>query len=156
VGLVSALGPLRLLLVAALLLLVNVPVAASLLTDRRVAADGERVSAEVVQTAEEGDDHGVALRFDADVDPSERTWPVRVDEATYDVAVRDRVLDVRAVPGDPGAFAVPGQVGNSTGVWMTLLGNLLIAAWVWAMLRRARRRAAGEDDPDEGLGTGPA
>lgn len=152
----SAIGPARWLLVVALLALVNVPVVASLATDRRIATEGVATTAEVTDAGQEGDRYALLLRFDAEVDPARRAWPVVVERETWQQARESGELAVRAVPGDPGAFDAPGEVRSRTGLWMTLLGNVLVAAWVAAMLRRARRRRVepGDDDgePDRPAG----
>lgn len=141
----------KILILVALLALVNLPLVSSFLADRQVASEGREVVAEVVTTQSQGDAYVVWLGFTGEyaAEQPEAGWPRRVDEATYEAAERDGTLEVTAVPGEPNAFRVPGEIGSRTGLWMTALGNLLIAAWVLVTVRRSRRRAAGVD-PDEG------
>jgi hypothetical protein len=143
--------PAKIVLLVALLALVNLPVVSSLLADRQVATEGRDVVAEVVSAQSQGDAYVVFLGFDGEYaeEQPESGWPRRVDAATYEAAERDGTLEVTAVPGEPNAFRVPGEVGSSTGLWMTALGNVLIAGWVLVTVRRTRRRAAAVD-PDEG------
>lgn len=142
-------------------LVVNLPVVQGWRADRQLERDGVTVRAEVVDSvlldsdaearpvvafelpATSGDDRAAGTR-----------WAVEVDQATYDRALREGMLDVRVLPGRPGVFEVPGAVRSHVGVVLTLVVDAVLVG-ILVALRRRRRAAASVPDTGTPPGPGP-
>ena len=134
----------RLVLLVLMLAVVNLPLVHSAWTSWRVKQNGVEVTGEVTGTVEAAGAsdpvYVVEFTLPEDVDPDQRGWSARVNKATYDEARETSEVRVRAVPGDPAAQRVTGQVASRVGLVVTLvadailLGLLLLlwrAPWVW-------------------------
>lgn len=131
--------------------LVNLPLAHSGLTDRKVERSGVDVHATVVEHRTVGGQHLVGFTFPESVDPDQRTWQADVDEATYDRAVATGELEVRVVHDDPSAYRADGQVDSNALLVMTLVADavlLLAVLLLWRLggRRRPQLRAIAVED----------
>ncbi|WP_127479367.1 DUF3592 domain-containing protein [Nocardioides pantholopis] len=139
-------GRSRLLLLAVVLVVVNLPLAQSLWERWQLDRSGVEVVADV--RAERARDSGgeptylVYFTYPEEIDPApQRTWPVEVDEDTHAAAVAGGTLRVRVLPEHQSVYAVDGQVRSSSVLVVTLLidaGVLLGALLLWRFRGRMR------------------
>jgi hypothetical protein len=131
----------RIILVAVVLLVINVPYALHVWQVHR-AASGEKVTATVVGVSRAGDDADIAFRFPASVDDQRKVRTVRVHGDVGAEAARTKTLDVRVLAGHPDVFHVDGQVRSWAGLILTLTADLLVALMLllsWRLGGRLRR-----------------
>jgi hypothetical protein len=117
-----------------------VPLLASLATRARVERSGTDVTAVVVDTARKGDSYLVGFRFSKDVDPEQDTFSAEVDRTTYEQAAQTKKITVRVLDGRPEAHRVEGEIRSNAPYVVMAAGIvvvLLIGLW-WA--RTGRRR----------------
>lgn len=133
----------RLLLVLVVLVLVNLPWAHEAWTGHRIDASGQDVSATVVRSQTVRGRHFVEFRLPVGIDPGQRTYTARIDDATYPAVQRTETLPVRAVPGDPALNRPAGEVGSELFVVVGVIGDLilgLVAVLLWSRRRRWTRQ----------------
>jgi hypothetical protein len=131
----------RIILVAVVLLVINVPYALHVWQVHR-AASGEEVTATVVGVSRAGDDADIAFRLPASVDDQQKVRTVRVHGDVGAEAARTKTLDVRVLAGHPDVFHVDGQVRSWAGLILTLTADLLVALMLllsWRLGGRLRR-----------------
>jgi hypothetical protein len=125
--------------VLALLALVNLPFAHGELVGRQIDGEGVDVVAEVVDSREASGGGLVEFRFDADVDPGQRTWQAAVDEPAYERARDEGTVAVRVVPDDPARHRVDGVQGAWLLVALTLFADVVLVLALVLLLRRRPR-----------------
>jgi len=94
------------LLVALGAVVINLPLTHSAYYDWRLDRDGVETQATVVDTYDGSDDYFVRFRFEAGLDPEADEWLAQIDEAAYDRARADEVIDVRVLPDRVGTYEV--------------------------------------------------
>ncbi|MET0523645.1 MAG: hypothetical protein ABWZ91_02520 [Nocardioides sp.] len=130
----------RLLFVMAVVVVLAVPLIASLATRARVDSSGTDVTATVVETSRKGDSYLVAFRFPKNVDPEQDTYSAQVDRSSYERAAQTKKITVRVLEGRPEAHRAEGEIRDNTPYLVMPAGIilvLLIGLW-WA--RTGRRR----------------
>lgn len=139
----------RLLALAVVAVLVNLPWAHEAWVDHRIDSDGHDVRAELTEHQTVGSRHFVTFRLPAAVDPKQGKYSARLDADHYDAAVAAGAVTVRVVPGHPSYNAPVGEVGGAVFVIAALLGDavLLVVALVlwWRRRRWAVRRVLAID-----------
>lgn len=138
-------GPLRVLVLALGVLLVNLPLAHSWWSARQLDRSGVTVSAEVVGEDElpptDAPRYWISYRLPAEIDEERLTRAAEVDRATYADAVAAGVIEIEVLPDDPALSRAVGRVTSSLGVWLTLLADAaLIGFLVLALAARRRQR----------------
>jgi hypothetical protein len=132
----------RVILVLLALLVINLPYGLHVWSERRVATDGERVTATVVDVHESGDDADISFRFPRSVDPDQKVRSVRVHQDVAARASRTGTLDVRVLEGEPDVFHVDGQVHSWGGLVLVVIADallLLMLLLTWRLGGRLRR-----------------
>jgi hypothetical protein len=124
----------RVLLVAFVLIVINVPYGLHEWQLHRAATEGERVTATVVGVTRAGDDAEVAFRLPRDVDDAQKVRTVKVHRDVGLTAQQTRELDVRVLRGHPDVFHVDGQVRGWAGLVIALLADafvvlMLLLSW---------------------------
>jgi hypothetical protein len=130
----------RLLFLVITLVVLTFPLVSSLLTRHRVETDGQDVTATVRQAARDGDSYLVAFRLPESVDPEQRTFAVKVDQAAYAQAASTHRITVRVLAGRPTAHRVAGQIDSNAPYVVTAVGDavvLLVGLW-WVRVGRRR------------------
>jgi len=149
----------RIILIAAVLLIINVPYALYQWRLHQVATSGDKVTATVVGVSRPADDMDVAFRLPASVDKEQKVRTVRLHREVAEEAARTRELEVRVQPGNPDLFHVEGQVRSWGGLILIMVADALVAMMLliaWRFGGRLRRPTlvgiAVEDvrDGDEG------
>jgi hypothetical protein len=120
---------------------INLPLTHSAYYDWRLDRDGVATRATVVDTYEgsNADDYFVRFRFEAGLDPERDEWLAQIDEAAYDRARADEVIEVRVLPDRVGTYEVEGQRSSVLPWVITLLGDLMLLGIV-LLYWRARPR----------------
>jgi hypothetical protein len=132
----------RVVLVAVVLVVINVPYALHEWQLHRVATSGEKVTATVVGVSPAGDDGDVAFRFPASVDDQQKVRTVRVQGDVAAEAARTKTLEVTVLAGHPDVFHVEGQVRSWGGLILTLTADALVVLMLllsWRFGGRLRR-----------------
>jgi hypothetical protein len=132
----------RVILIAVVLAVINVPYALHVWQLHRAATDGVPVTATVVGVTSDGDDMDVAFRLPEDVDPEQKVRTVRVHRDVGLEAARTKELDMRVLEGHPDVFHVEGQVRSWAGLILTLVADGLVALMLilaWRLGGRLRR-----------------
>ncbi len=132
----------RIILVLLALLLVNLPYGLHEYSQHRVASDGVRVTATVVDVSKAGNDADVSFRLPASVDADRTTRSVRVHRDVAVKAGRTGELEVRVLKGQPSVFHVDGQVQSRAGLILVVVADALILLMVlltWRLGGRLRR-----------------
>jgi hypothetical protein len=119
-----------LFLVVLAAVVINLPMAHSAWYGWRLDRDGVETEATVVETRRvppDGDGkYVVEFRFDRAIDPEQKQWFAQVDEATYEAARADDVIEVRVLPDRPGTHEAAGQEKSALPWAITLLGDLML------------------------------
>jgi hypothetical protein len=136
----------RRLLLLLLVVLVNLPAAHEKWTDHEVAAKGQDVVATVVHARSRGGSNLVDYLLPRDLDPKQTTFSVALNRDAYDRAVATRHLEVRAVPGKPGANRPEGESSNPLFLVVAISADVILL--LVAVLARVRRRRTPEE-PEE-------
>lgn len=136
----------RRLLLLLVVVLVNLPAVHQEWTEHRIDSSGRDVLATLVDARSEGGRNLVDYRLPADIDPERRVFSARLDDAAYRAAVAAERLQVRVVPGEPGANRPEGEVGSSLLLAAALGADVILV--VVALLFRHRRRRRAENGPD--------
>lgn len=118
-------------LIALAAVVINLPLAHSSYYGWRLDRDGVETVATVVDTRrvppdDEDGKYVVEFRFDRELDPEQKVWFAQVDEATYDGARANAVIDVRMLPDRPATYEADGQEEGSLPWVITLLGDLML------------------------------
>lgn len=133
----------RVLLLGALLVMLNLPVLVALASDWRLAAEGIETRGDVVETqvlgAESRPRYYVAFTMSDEVDPGGMTWRTQMEPAAYAEAERTGEVTLRVLPGDPTAFEVDGEREGREGLWFTLAADAVLVAVAVYAFRRQRR-----------------
>ena len=132
----------RILLVAAVLAVVNLPFLLHQYQLSRAKSDGVHVTATVAGVTFSGDDAIVAFRYPAEVEASQDVHTVKLDRAAGAAAARTNRLDVQVLDGHPSVFHVAGQQRSWGGFVFTGAADVLIVALVllsWRLGGRLRR-----------------
>lgn len=132
----------RVILVAMVLVVINVPYGLHEWQVHQAATDGAQVTATVVGATQAGDDVEVAFRLPRDVDDEQKVRTVRVHRAVGLQAARTKELDVRVLEGHPNVFHVDGQVRSRGGLILMLVADALVALMLvlsWRLGGRMRR-----------------
>jgi hypothetical protein len=132
----------RVILVAFVLIVINVPYGLHQWSLHRAATDGLQVTATVVGVAEAGDDSLVAFRLPREVDDERKVRTVKVDRAVGQEATRTHELDVRVLEGHPDVVHVDGQVRGWGGLILTAVADALVVLMLllsWRLGGRLRR-----------------
>ena len=132
----------RIILVAVVLAVINVPYGLHEWQVHSATTDGAQVTATVVGVSQAGDDVEVAFRLPRDVDDEQKVRTVRVNRAVGLQAARTKELDVRVLEGHPNVFDVDGQVRSRAGLILTLVADALVALMLllsWRLGGRMRR-----------------
>lgn len=131
-----------------LVVFINAPVVQSTLTRRAVEGQGTDVTTPLVAHDVLGDQddpaYWVSYRLPEGVDPEQDVWAREVERAAYDDAVAAGQVTVRVLDDDPISARVEGQVVGRTGLYLTLLADLLILGFLLLLGRRGRY---GRPDP---------
>jgi hypothetical protein len=132
----------RVVVVLLALLVVNLPYGLHLWSQHRVATDGVRVTASVVDVRKAGDDADVSFRFPKSVDADQKARSVRVHPEVAAAAARTGTLEVRVLKGQPDVFRVDGQVQSKGGLVLVVVADALILVMLlltWRLGGRLRR-----------------
>jgi hypothetical protein len=132
----------RIILVAVVLVVINVPYALHELQMQRVKTSGDQVTATVVGVSRAGDDADLAFKLPASVDDAQKVRSVRVPLDVAQEATRTKTLEVRVLQGHPGVFHVDGQIRGWGGLILTLTADALVALMLvlsWRLGGRLRR-----------------
>jgi hypothetical protein len=150
----------RLLFVTAVVVVLAVPLVASLATRARVDSSGIDVTATVVETTRRGESYLVGFRFSKDVDPEQDTYSAQVDRSSYEQAAQTKKITVRVLDGRPEAHRAEGEIRSNTPYFVMAAGILLvlfIGLW-WARTGRrrptVRMRASGPIEPADAAEAG--
>ncbi len=137
------------------LLVVSWPLAASLLTDRRIANDGELVRATVSEISNDGTSaepvHRIVYRLPADIDDSRRE--AIVSKVAWDRARLTSSIRVRVLVDEPDLHQVEGAQVSHPWRWVGVVLDLAILAliaavlFVWVPRRRLEATLADWDTP---------
>ena len=134
------------LLVLLLVFLVNLPAVNESWNKHRVATDGHRVTAIVIDARELDGRYLVDYRLPRSEDPDQAKFSASVDGETYRYARASDRLAVQVIKGKPGSNRPDGLVESSLFKVIAIVGDIvlvLIAAIAWY-----RRRNPG-DMPDQ-------
>jgi hypothetical protein len=132
----------RVILVAFVLVVINVPYILHVVQVHRAATSGEEVTATVVGITRSGGDATIAFKLPANVDEQQKVRQVRVHSAVADVAQHTGQLEVRVLEGHPDVFHVDGQVRSWGGLILTLVADALVVLMLlvaWRFGGRLRR-----------------
>jgi hypothetical protein len=146
----------RIILVAAVLAVINIPFGLHEWQLHRVATSGEKVTATVVEITQAGDDANVAFRLPSTVDDERKVRTVKVHQDVAAEAGRTNTLEVRVLDGQPDVFQVDGQVRSWAGLILTLTADALVALMLllsWRLggrLRRPMLVGIAVEDPQSG------
>ncbi len=143
-----------LILLAAVIALVNLPMVHSTWTRSSVERNGVELLAEVTDqqnlgTADEPS-WWLSYQLPSTVDPEQRTWSAEVDAATYERAVDDDAVEVRVIEGKPATAIVAGEVRSSAGLIGTIGADAVLLVMVF-LLWRFRGRGRREVETVEAL-----
>lgn len=140
-------------------LLVNLPIAHQLWSSWRLDTDGVLTTAEVVRTdvlKPETDPHFfVSFRYDLDLDPEQRVWPVEVDRAAHAQAQRTEMIEVRLLEGSVATYRVEGETHSNLGWIVIAVIDLLLLSLVLVVWRVRRFGPPLDGDGAEGGAGGP-
>jgi hypothetical protein len=130
-------------LIAVLVLLINLPIVHSTITNWRISASGVEVTAEVTdaRVASPDDDprYLLGIRFPEEIDADQSIWPVEVDRSTYDAALEAREIEARVLESNPAAFQVEGEVRSWLGLITTLIADGILLLILLVVRRYGRR-----------------
>ena len=150
----------RLLFVLAVVVVLAVPLIASIATRARVDSSGTDVTATVIETTRKGDSYLVGFRFSKEVDPEQDIYSAQVDRSSYEQAAQTKKITVRVLEGRPEAHRVEGEIRSNTPYFVMVAGILLvllIGLW-WARTGRrrppVRMRASGPIEPADAADAG--
>lgn len=125
------------LVVLLLLLVVNLPLLHGAWVGRQIDRDGVDATAEVLTVTDRSGDGGLLeLRFDADLDPAQRTWQAAVGQDALERAEETGTIGVRVVPGEPARYRVEGQQGAGILLALTVFADVVLVLALLLMLRR--------------------
>lgn len=132
---------LRILLIAFLASVINLPLLHSTWTDWRVERSGIDVTAAVTETETLGDaddpSYWVVFEYDEDVDPDQELWPAQVDRSTWERVRAAGTIEVRVLEDQPSAYETEGQVEGRLGLVITLVVDAILLGLL-LLLRRGR------------------
>jgi len=132
----------RIVLVAAVLLVINVPYALHEWQLHRVGSEGVQVTATVVSAERTGSDIVLGFTLPASVDPEQKVRLARVDGATGAAAKQAGEVDVRVLKGHPEVYQLPGQKRGHGATYLTLAADgvlVLVFLLSWRLGGRLRR-----------------
>lgn len=127
------------------LFLVNLPVVHQEWTGHQIDSEGRDVQATVLEARTADGRYFVDYRLPEEIDPAGTPFSARVDAATFARVEKTDRLEVRVVPGRPGAHRPEGEVSSPLFLIAAVSADLilLVAAGLWLYRRRTRT----EDDP---------
>jgi hypothetical protein len=119
------------LLLAAVLLVINLPELHSLSQDHTLSANGVDVRAQVVpnQDRKIGDDYFLTFQIPKDTpEKGDKSFKgtARVDAHTYDVATGSGEVIVRVLPGSTTNWSIDGQIKSSLGLVITIMADAFL------------------------------
>jgi hypothetical protein len=123
----------KVLLVALVVVMINLPFVHSSWQDRRVERDGVDVTATVTDHDADGD--LVAFEVEESADQPAFGGTARLEEATYDAAVETGQLTVRVLPGSTTVWRAEGEAEGSVGLVITLVADLFLLVLVLLLVR---------------------
>jgi hypothetical protein len=132
----------RVILVAFVLVVINVPYILHVVQVHRAATSGEEVTATVVGITRSGDDATIAFKLPSSVDDQQKVRQVKVHSDVADTAERTGQLEVRVLEGHPDVFHVDGQVRSWGGLILTVVADVLVVLMLlvaWRFGGRLRR-----------------
>ena len=131
-------------LVAFVVVMINLPLANTVLLSWRLDSSGVDVVADVTAAAAEPDGSGaVQFRYGPDVDPGQRAgvFGARLDAEAYRRATSSGVVQVRVLPDRLSAYDVEGEQSGHVGTLVTLVVDLVLLALGVQWWRRRGRHA---------------
>jgi hypothetical protein len=135
------------ILVAVLVVLINLPLVHSTITEWRVDRSGVPVTAEVAENEVTGSDDDpsfwLGIRFPEEIDPDQGAWPVQVDRETYETAVESGEIEARVLESNPAAFRVEGEQRSRLGLITTVIADAILLL-ILLVIRRFGRREEPE------------
>jgi hypothetical protein len=141
-------------LIAAVVVLVNLPLVQSTWTRSSVERSGVEVDAAVTEARNLGSAETpswwLSYRLPDAIDPEQATWSAEVDAAAYEKAEEEGTIPVRVIEGKPASAIVEGEVRSSAGLIGTLvIDGLLIVMLLllWRFRGRGRREEETAETP---------
>jgi hypothetical protein len=125
----------RVLLVALVVVMINLPFVHSTWQDHRIDRDGVDVTAAVTDHDEDGGRQLVRFEVDETGDQPGFGGTVRLDDAAYDDAVASGQVDVRVLPGSTTVWRVVGESRSNVGLLITVVADLFLLVLVLLLLR---------------------
>ena len=132
----------RVALVVVVLAVINVPFGLHLWEVNRVATQGQRVVATVVEVHPAGSDESLTVRFPRSIDPQQKVHVATVTRAAGLAAQRNQTIGARVLKSNPEVFRLDGQVRSSAGLVITIVADLLVVVMLmlsWRLGGRLRR-----------------
>ncbi len=129
----------KILLVALVVVMINLPFVHSTWQDHRIDQDGVDVTAAVTDHDEAGGKLFVTFAIPETPDQPAFAGRVRVDEAAYDDAVATRQVQVRLLPGSTTVWEVEGESESSMGLVITVIADVSLLVLVLLLLRFGSR-----------------
>ena len=123
----------RVLLVALVVVMVNLPFVHSTWQDRRIDRDGVDVTGTV--TDQDAAGGLVAFAVEESGDQPRFGGTVPLDEAAYDAAVESGRVTVRVLPGSATVWRVEGEAESDVGLVITVAADLFLLVMVLLLLR---------------------
>lgn len=126
---------LKLVLVALVVVMINLPFAHSTWQDRRLDNDGLERTATLVEAEETDADHILTFEVPESEGQPSFSDTARVDRAAYDAAVASGQVPIRVLPGSTTVWEVEGQVEDGNGLVITLIADAFLLVLVLLLLR---------------------
>jgi hypothetical protein len=127
------------LLVALVVVMVNLPFVHSTWQDHRLDQDGVDHTAAVTGHEERDGKRFVSFELDKTVDQPAISGEVAVDDPTYDAAVADQQVTVRALPGSATVWRVEGETHSNLALFITVVADVFLLVLVLLLLRFGSR-----------------
>ena len=129
----------RILLVALVVVMINLPFVHSTWQDHRVAQDGVELLAAVTAHDQQGDRRLVTFAVAGRGDQPGFSGTVQVDQPAYDAAVESGEVRVRVLPGSSTVWQVDGEAHGSLGLVITIVADVFLLILVLLLLRFGSR-----------------
>jgi hypothetical protein len=128
------------------LVLVNLPAVHDALTQREINRQGREVTAVVLDAGRIGGTGFVDYRLPRSVDARGTRYSARLGDAAFARARATHRLEVRVVPGKPGANRPDGALPDRLFWWVALVADAVFVLVLALWLAGRRRRETGPDD----------
>jgi len=129
----------KLLLVALVVVMINLPFVHSTWQEHRIDRDGVEVPATVTDHRRAGDRLVVGFGVAETPDQPGFDGTARLDEAAYDDAVATGQVTVRLLPGSTTVWRVEGEARSNLGLVITVLADVFLLVLVLLLLRFGSR-----------------